>query len=1115
MKINKSIHHQLAIAGLSAMFTAAAVFAIEPDYVGPPAADDPSAFTGPIVSEERSADLVQAIPAMEGALEIQNHKHVDPGLNNSLTNGIQAEGIGGLYDVPTGGAASPMFGALPFTQPFLRFEEFGTQKLDPSVSAGRVPFPLPTTGPAPYQDPISLTASQPETTVLDDFLSQTGIFPYPTEFSNTIDINPWTTAIEGFLERALDHAPMEGRPGGQGWAHQRWNEFYPQAYVKTLQGGARINGGIRNELQMHSYSSGEFAPGGLYNLGEGGTAGIKPRFHPEFPVQDHKSLWTFDGTFPLKLLMARVGEPLVFRHYNALPIDPTANRGIGIHTLSTHEHNGHNPAESDGFANAFFFPGQYYDYRWPMQIAGYDTINTTAEDPKASYPCAEGETLFVNDLNPGIKTCENGRINVRGDQREIMSTHWFHDHMLDYTAQNVFKGDAAMMNYYSGKDRGNESVHDGVNLAFPSGDALPWGNRDYDVNLVVSDKAFDSEGQLWFNIFNLDGFIGDVLTANYLYKPVMEVRARSYRFRILNGSVSRYFKLALVEEVAGRTTGEIEGAVGQDVSWNRVPFHMIANDGNILEHAIAFDGETDLDGDGDRLEHKGTLPQQSIAERYDIVVDFGDHNLQPGSKLFFVNLLEHRNGKVVEGNIPLEQVLREEYKAVLNVIGGVETWVGGDPVVGKFLQFDVVPYNGTDLSMNPADFEPGKERMTEMPWDRNNAEDVAAIKDARRRTFHFGRSAGTDVAPWTIKTDDGSGLTGDTRRLSAAPQLAQGPTEAGYSGDGTREVWKITTGGGWSHPIHIHFEEGVIISKDGQLPPMWEIGARKDVFRIGPEEDAAREIEIAYHFREFAGSFVEHCHNTQHEDHAMLLRWDIEHPGQVQLMPSVIPTWDGVEYIDSIALPTFREGRGVGPSDGIPTNGATTNVFLAAVDVQTAVDAAAEAADAAAADVQAAEAEAAANEAAAAEIAANEANAEAAAAAEAEADAAEAEAADAAAAEVAAAAEAEAAADAAEAAADAAEAAAEVADAEAAAEVAAADAAAAQAVAAPQQPTVVMVRAKNVDERGRIKIEGSVAAGLQVSADLAGITCRTRDSGKFKCEGRDLPAGHLVTFTAQ
>ncbi len=222
--------------------------------------------------------------------------------------------------------------------------------------------------------------------------------------------------------------------------------------------------------------------------------------------------------------------------------------------------------------------------------------------------------------------------------------------------------------------------------------------------------------------------------------------------------------------------------------------------------------------------------------------------------------------------------------------------------------------------MDPADFEPGGKRMTEMPWDRNNADDVAAIEGARRREFHFGRSSGTDNAPWTIKTDDGGGLTADMRRVSAAPQLAQGPTEAGFAGDGTREVWKISTGGGWSHPIHIHFEEGVIISKDGELPPMWEIGARKDVFRLGNDEDAGREIEIAYHFREFAGSFVEHCHNTQHEDHAMLLRWDLEHPGQVQIMPSVIPTWDGVEYIDTIALPTFREGSGVGPADDIPTN---------------------------------------------------------------------------------------------------------------------------------------------------------------------------------------------------
>jgi hypothetical protein len=84
------------------------------------------------------------------------------------------------------------------------------------------------------------------------------------------------------------------------------------------------------------------------------------------------------------------------------------------------------------------------------------------------------------------------------------------------------------------------------------------------------------------------------------------------------------------------------------------------------------------------------------------------------------------------------------------------------------------------------------------------------------------------------------------------------------------------------------------------------------VYRLGPQPDSGDIVEIALRFREFAGTFMEHCHNTQHEDHAMLLRWDIEHPGQVKLMPTPIPTWDGVGYVDSVALPTFRSGDDVG-----------------------------------------------------------------------------------------------------------------------------------------------------------------------------------------------------------
>ena len=80
---------------------------------------------------------------------------------------------------------------------------------------------------------------------------------------------------------------------------------------------------------------------------------------------------------------------------------------------------------------------------------------------------------------------------------------------------------------------------------------------------------------------------------------------------------------------------------------------------------------------------------------------------------------------------------------------------------------------------------------------------------------------------------------------------------------------------------------------------------------------------MAIQFREFAGTYVEHCHNTQHEDHAMLLRWDIEHPGQFLVMATPLPTWDGVEYVDSAALPTIRTVELSGTVAGLPADNTT------------------------------------------------------------------------------------------------------------------------------------------------------------------------------------------------
>ncbi|MEY4751122.1 MAG: hypothetical protein RIQ60_3336, partial [Pseudomonadota bacterium] len=547
----------LTVAGVSATATAL----VAGDAFRDPLPTDQSHLVLPNATTQANDALLQMLPTNEGSFENNSGpgSHFDTRVDTSVPPALQTGNA-----IPTGGKPSPLKftdkatgiskSATSFTAAMLIFEEFGAEKFDANVNvnAGQDPFPAPTTGPAPEQDPVSVARSAPNGVALENFLGQAGLLPLPTHFSNTIDKNPWQPEIKGFLGRNVSSAPAEGRPPGEGWSHQRWNEFYPQAYFKTAQAGARKNNGLRDRKQLHDYKKGEFAPGGLYhNTGgpvPGSTAGIDIRFHPNLPVQNHNSVWTFDGTMPPKLLMVRYGQPILMRHYNALPIDPSANKGFGLHTITTHMHNGHNPAESDGVASAFFFPGQFYDYRWPIQLAGYDTINTGATDAKAAFPCAPGETLWVNDARPGLKTCVNGSIKIRGDYRETMSTQWFHDHMLDYTAQNVYKGNAVMMNYYSALDRGNEALNDGVNLRFPSGSAMPWGNRDYDINLVIADKAWDKDGQLWFNVFNKNGFLGDRLLTNFVYHPYLDVRARSYRFRILNGAVSRYLSLALVKE---------------------------------------------------------------------------------------------------------------------------------------------------------------------------------------------------------------------------------------------------------------------------------------------------------------------------------------------------------------------------------------------------------------------------------------------------------------------------------------------------------------------------------------------------------------------------------------
>ena len=96
---------------------------------------------------------------------------------------------------------------------------------------------------------------------------------------------------------------------------------------------------------------------------------------------------------------------------------------------------------------------------------------------------------------------------------------------------------------------------------------------------------------------------------------------------------------------------------------------MIANDGNIMEHAIKFDGT--------RQTLHGILPTQAIGERYDIIIDFSKYNV--GDKLYLVNIMEHDNGRK-----PKKLDLRKAHSFLTDIMTGKydPDMDGNDPCVG-------------------------------------------------------------------------------------------------------------------------------------------------------------------------------------------------------------------------------------------------------------------------------------------------------------------------------------------------------------------------------------------------------------------------------------------------
>ena len=460
---------------------------------------------------------------------------------------------------------------------------------------------------------------------------------------------------------------------------------------------------------------------------------------PDLPVQ---TIWGFDGIIPGPTYIARYGEPILVRNVNNLP---TNNGGFGLPSVTTHLHNNHTPSESDGFPCDFFEIGQFYDQHYPVVLAG-----------------------FASDHPP------NGDIN------ESLSTLWYHDHRVDFTAQNIYKGLAGFFLIFNDQDTGDETT----------GFHLPSGQ--FDIPMMLADKVFDSNGQLFFDLFNLDGILGDKFLVNGKIQPFLHVHPRRYRFRWLDSGPSRFYQIFLTD---------LNNLSAHNMFW------QIANDGNLMPTPVQIESA-----------------RIGVAERVDVIIDFSQF---AGKTIYLENRLEQQDGTGPTGDI---------------LPAG-----GGNLLLQIIVDLPAVADNSVDPATHPQFYS------------------LPSTTPAPRvtRTFDFDNSNGG----WTI----------NERFMDCnAPRFTVQQN--------TVEHWiLINSSGGWQHPIHIHFEEFQILSINGHRPPTSPLvqTGRKDVVRL--EFDTT--VELFFRFRDFLGRYPMHCHNTVHEDHAMMLRWDIAPVGDTNRNP--------------------------------------------------------------------------------------------------------------------------------------------------------------------------------------------------------------------------------------
>jgi spore coat protein A, manganese oxidase len=443
----------------------------------------------------------------------------------------------------------------------------------------------------------------------------------------------------------------------------------------------------------------------------------------------------------------------------------------------------------------------------------YDPWTSTHLHGSASKPQYDGYASDITKVGQTKRYVFPNKQDAR--------TLWYHDHGVHHTAENAYMGLAAQYHLH-------DDVEKGLTIPKWSWDGRPVTDQ-YDLPLILADKMFSANGEFRYDDAGHTGLWGDVVLVNGVPWPNLKVKKRLYRFRILNASISRGFRLQMS---------------------NSTPMSVIGTDGGLMPQV-----------------QQTTQLRIGMAERYEIVIDFSKYT--PGTKLQLLNLgVPNSTDFDNTGKIMQFEVVNDAFDPADNALptGGLyslnpnkDVWDLKETEIQGTTKIEVLRQGGE--------------------WKIQSTSTNTASNSGSGGSGSSGSGKGGSGKGGSGSGGSGSGGSGNgtTKLMTWEDIIASNYKETvANPASGDVQIWEITNkSGGWFHPVHIHLVDFKMLTRNGKPVFNYEQGP-KDVTFVGENETIRAIMKFGKAGDPTTdGRYMIHCHNLPHEDHDMMTQFRV------------------------------------------------------------------------------------------------------------------------------------------------------------------------------------------------------------------------------------------------